>query len=121
MRLLLDNNLSVRLIDVMKPTGWDVIHLRPLGLQAANDPEVLELARSQERVLVSADTDFGALMAATHADKPSVVLIRRLIARRVDEMAAVLMANLPAGEEDLRVGRVVAIGDDWLRVRRLPI
>jgi predicted nuclease of predicted toxin-antitoxin system len=121
MRILLDNNLSVRLVDHLKPTGWDVVHVRPLGLQAARDPDVLALARSQNRVLVSADTDFGALLAASHAEAPSVVLVRRLIGRRPDELAEILAANLPAVETDLRLESIVTIGDDSIRIRRLPI
>ena len=36
-------------------------------------------------------------------------------------LAEILIANLPQVEEDLRVGSIVVIGDDAIRVRRLPI
>jgi predicted nuclease of predicted toxin-antitoxin system len=121
MRLLLDNNLSVRLVDHLKPAGWDVVHIRVLGLQAAKDPAVLDLARMQERILVSADTDFGTLLARSHALTPSVVLVRRLIDRRAEDLAQILVSNLPIVEEDLRAGSVVTIAEDSVRVRRLPI
>lgn len=78
-------------------------------------------ALDDDRVLVSADTDFGALLAASHASRPSVVLVRRVVGRRVEALAALLLANLPEVEEDLRAGSVMVIGDDSLRVRRLPI
>jgi predicted nuclease of predicted toxin-antitoxin system len=71
--------------------------------------------------LVSADTDFGAILARTHAAGPSVVLVRRVAGRRVEALAGLLLANLPEFEEDLAAGSVVAIGDDTVRVRRLPI
>ena len=73
MKLLLDNNVSERLVGLLKPAGWDVVHVRPLGLAAAKDPVVLETAREAGRILVSADTDFGALLAAGRATSPSVV------------------------------------------------
>jgi Domain of unknown function (DUF5615) len=63
MRLLLDNNLSPRLVELLTLAGWDVAHVRALGLRAATDKVVLEAARNDHRVLVSADTDFGALLA----------------------------------------------------------
>ena len=69
---------------------------------------------------VSADTDFGALLAAFRASRPSV-LVRRVVGRRVEALAALLLANLPEVKEALRAGSVVVIGDDSLRVRRLPI
>ena len=59
MRLLLDNNLSPRLVELLTLEGWDVAHVRALGLRAATDKVVLEAARNDHRVLVSADTDFG--------------------------------------------------------------
>ncbi len=101
--------------------GWDVAHVGALGLRAAADKIVLRAAQDDNRVLVSADTDFGALLAASHDPGPSVVLVRRVVGRRVEELAGILIANLPQVEEDLRLGSIVVIGDDSLRIRRLPI
>lgn len=97
------------------------MHLRELGLQRASDAVVLAAAEADSRVLVSADTDFGALLAASHRLGPSVVLVRRVVGRRVDELAAILLANLPALSTDLAAGSVVALADDHVRIRRLPI
>lgn len=72
-------------------------------------------------MLVSADTDFGTLLAASRATGPSVVLVRRVAARRVDQLAALLLANLPHVDDELRSGSIIVIGDDSLTVRRLPI
>lgn len=78
-------------------------------------------ARDDHRVLVSADTDFGALLAASREPGPSVVLVRRITGRRVHEIAGLLIVNLPHVDEDLRLGSIVVIGDDSIRIRRLPI
>ena len=37
MRLLRDNNLSARLVNVLVKEGWDVVHVGALGLRAASD------------------------------------------------------------------------------------
>ena len=92
-----------------------------VGLEAATDLVVLDQARSQDRVLVSADTDFGALLARSGLTSPSVLLIRRLVGRRAAAQAALIQANLPPVAEDLAAGAIVVLGDDWLRVRRLPL
>ena len=78
-------------------------------------------ARDDDRILVSADTDFGALLAASHEVGPSIVLVRRVADRRVDELAGILVANLPVVADDLAAGCILVIGDDSMRVRRLPI
>ena len=120
MRLLLDNNLSPRLVDILVKEGLDIVHVRALGLRAASDRIVLQAARDDGRALVSADTDFGTLLAASRLG-PSVVLVRRVIGRRVEQLAGLLVANLPQVAADLRYGSIVVLGDDSVRVRRLPI
>jgi hypothetical protein len=50
-----------------------------------------------------------------------VVLVRRVVGRRVEQLAGLLLANQSQVEEDLRLESIVVIGDDSLRVRRLPI
>jgi len=78
-------------------------------------------ARGDNRVLISADTDFGTLLAKERAYRPSIVLIRRLAGRRAAEQAAIILANLDAVADDLDGGAVVVLTDEWVRVRRLPI
>jgi predicted nuclease of predicted toxin-antitoxin system len=120
-RFLIDNNLSPLLAESLKAAGHDAVHLRDLAMQAAPDSDVLERANADERVLVSADTDFGALLSRSHATGPSVLLIRRLAGRRAAEQSAIILANLDQIAEDLAVGVVVVIGDDRIRIRRLPM
>ncbi len=121
MKFLIDNNLSPLLAEGLKAAGHDAIHLRDLGMQAAPDPAVLQRAQVDERVLVSADTDFGGLLSRSRATGPSVLLIRRLAGRRAAEQSAIILANLDQIAEDLTAGAVVVIGDDRIRIRRLPM
>lgn len=121
MKFLIDNNLSPLLADALKAAGHDAVHLRGLGMQAATDHVVLEHARADERILVSADTDFGGLLARSGASTPSVILIRRLSGRRAAEQAAIILANLDQVAEDLTAGAIVVLHEDSLRVRRLPM
>jgi predicted nuclease of predicted toxin-antitoxin system len=121
MRFLIDDNLSPLLAERLKAAGHDVVHVRDIGLQASTDSVVLERARAEDRVLISADTDFGSLLARSHAPNPSVVLIRRLIGRRAADQFEIIQANLPPVADDLAAGAVVVIGDYRVRVRRLPL
>lgn len=63
----------------------------------------------------------AALLSRSHATGPSVLLIRRLAGRRAAEQSAIILANLDQIAEDLVVGAVVVVGDDWIRIRRLPM
>lgn len=96
MRFLVGQCLSPDFAEALTAAGHDVVHVRDRGMQRASDPDVLQLARSEERVVVSADTDFGTILAWTSAARPSVVIFRRTTGRRPGEQATLLLANLPA-------------------------
>jgi len=121
LRLLVDQCLSVELADGLTAAGHDAVHVAAYELSRADDTEVLARAAQEDRVLVSADTDFGGLLAARQAAVPSVILYRRRTRRRPHEQVLILLANLPAVEEDLEAGAIVIIEDHGIRIRRLPI
>lgn len=121
MKFLVDQNLSRRLAEALTEAGYGAVHASDYGMQRASDEQIMIRARDDGRIVLSADTDFGSLLARTRASSPSFVLVRRLTGRRVAEQAELLVANLPAVERDLELGAVVVVGEDRLRVRRLPL
>ncbi len=64
MRLLLDANLSPEVARLLESAGYDAIHVADVGLLSAADLEILQAAAKEDQVLLTADTDFGALLAA---------------------------------------------------------
>ena len=120
MKFLIDNALPPRLSELLKQAGHDAAHVRVYGMQAADDREILARAREEGRVIVSADTDFGAILAAQDAAHPSFVLFRdpNLLAAQ-DYMDALAVA-LPLLEPDLARGCVAVFRNGRLRVRKLP-
>ncbi|HET8682490.1 MAG TPA: DUF5615 family PIN-like protein [Micromonosporaceae bacterium] len=121
MRFLVDNNLSPAVAAGLRTAGHDATHVRDYGLSAATDEVVLDRTRLENRTLISADTDFGALLAASGAIGPSVLLVRRISDRRAEQIVLIILANLGMIVDDLENGAVVVLGEDWLRIRVLPI
>jgi predicted nuclease of predicted toxin-antitoxin system len=130
-RFLIDNALSPIVAAGLRGC-------RPSGLQAfgraattpsmfattpckPRDQEILARAVTETRVVVSADTDFGTLLAAQDEARPSVILFRHGTERRPERQLQLLLANLSPLQADLKAGAVVVFEQARIRVRRLPI
>lgn len=90
-------------------------------MSSASDLAILEAARTQNRIILSSDTDFGTLLAGMRASAPSTILVRRVSNRRVEELAALILANLDDLTEPLENGAVAVIEESRIRVRPLPM
>ncbi len=73
MRLLLDVNISPDWVEPLTAAGFEAVHWSTVGPQNAPDAELLEWAKVRGFVVFTHDLDFGAILAATGADAPSVI------------------------------------------------
>lgn len=120
MRFLIDECVSPRVGEALTEAGHDAVHLRDVGLLGASDEDVMASASADSRVVVSADTDFGELLATRGATLPSLILLRQPD-RTAGHQAQTILANLPQVESDLQAGAVVSLTGDRVRVRLLPL
>jgi predicted nuclease of predicted toxin-antitoxin system len=120
-KFLVDQNLSPRLATALADHGHDAVHTFDLGLGEAPDEVVLDRARIEDRTLISADSDFGTILASTRAARPSVIFIRRIQGRRVEQLSDLVVDNLDLVGGALAEGSLVVLGEGSARIRRLPI
>ena len=121
MKFLVDNALSFRVAEQLNEAGHDAVHVTDYDMGEATDHEIFNRANDEERVIISADTDFGTLLAQLQTSKPSIILLRWAGLRRPSEQVKVILSNLPNFADELDKGAIVVIEPERVRVRSLPI
>jgi predicted nuclease of predicted toxin-antitoxin system len=120
MKILIDMNLSPAWVPALKDAGLEATHWSKVGEANASDERVCAYARTHGFILFTHDLDFGAILAATHTDAPSVLQIRT---QNVDPeyLCETVVSVFRECREYLEKGALISF-DKWTRrVRILPI
>lgn len=120
MKFLIDMNLSPVWVDFLIGKGFEAVHWSAVGKAGAPDEEVMRWAAERDHVVVTADLDFPAVLAATRRRSPSVVLIRS-DALSPQSVGRVFVAAIRRAELELKSGAIVSIDAARARVRILPL
>ncbi len=120
MKFLADMGISNETVKWLRRNAHDAAHLREQGLQTLSDERVLAKARSENRIVLTMDLDFGYLLAVSQERTPSVILFR-LSDERAEIVNLRLAQVLERFESPLEKGAIVSVGEDAIRVRALPI
>ena len=120
MRLLVDMNLSPRWVGLLNRAGIEADHWSTIGAHNAPDSQIMAYAAEHDYVVLTHDLDFGAILAATQGEKPSVVQIR---AEDVspDAIGAQVIIAVRQMSAELLDGALLTIDTNRTRLRVLPL
>jgi predicted nuclease of predicted toxin-antitoxin system len=74
-RLLFDQNISYRVVNLLLKSFPEAVHVRDLGLQKATDKKIWEYAKEKHFSIVTFDADFYDLVTL-HGHPPKIIWIR---------------------------------------------
>lgn len=120
MHFLVDMNLSRQWAQCLVDAGHEATYWRDVGPANARDSEIMDIARTQNLVVLTRDLDFGELLATNNATGPSVVQIRS-----GDPMPNIsgphVMNAIERFAAEIESGALVTISLSSAKVRILPI
>jgi predicted nuclease of predicted toxin-antitoxin system len=100
MKLLIDENLSYKLVEFVQDLLPGSVHIAQVGLSRGTpDREIWEYAKRNGFVIITADRDF-VMMANTHGHPPKVIVLEN--------------CDYPTGV----IAQLIIYCDSYFRVRR---
>jgi predicted nuclease of predicted toxin-antitoxin system len=120
MKLLLDQNCSAGAAEILRSSGLDVVHTREVGLATADDLDIIQWCRDENRIVITLDADFHAHLALTAARTPSVVRIR-IEGLGDTDLATLITRIVGLYRDDLLRGTALTVRATSVRVHALPL
>ncbi len=118
MKFLVDMPISPSLAVWLCEQGHEAVHAMEVGMAGASDEELLERARTERRVIITADLGFGRLLALAATQGPGTILLRggNYSERQTRDLIARVLQSV--AEEDLANSMTVV---DQRRIRRTQL
>lgn len=120
MKFLIDMPVTPDAGPHLRAAGHDAIHALDLGLARSTDSQVLDVARREERVIITADLDYPRLIALHQADRPGVILFRGGAYSDAEMLALLDRVLAQVSALDLEHS-IVVVDRTRIRRRALPI
>jgi predicted nuclease of predicted toxin-antitoxin system len=114
LRFLVDENLGASLASHLKALGHDAVPVSERA-RGASDEQVLALAVKEQRILVTEDKDFGALVFRRGMPHAGLLLVR-LRRSMPAQVRVAIEAAITAGGDRLQ-GRFAVVREGTLRLR----
>ena len=120
MKIVLDMNLSPDWVAVLARAGHSAVHWSTVGSPQAKDREIMAWAKARQQIVFTHDLDFGAILAATDADSPSVLQMRTQDPTP-QHCGSIVVDVLRRCADALAGGALVTVDEHRARIRLLPL
>lgn len=114
-KFLADENIPLKFVTTLKQKGYDVLRIDEVK-KGMNDKEVINLAKIEDRILLTFDKDFGYITFKTHNFKPGIILFR-FSPVSIDKIVQKFELTLSKFENLKK--KFIVIEEDKIRVREI--
>lgn len=120
MKILVDMNLSPNWVTFLAKADYEAVHWSTVGTGRESDFEIMAWAAGRGYLILTADLDFGAILAASGGTGPSVIQVRSDILTP-DAIGSAIIGTLHQARKELVEGALVSIDAARARLRVLPL
>jgi len=120
MKILVDMNLSPKLVDMLIMRGFEAEHWSRVGAFDSKDPEIIAYAYTNNYVILTCDLDFSTILSVTQGKKLSVIQLR-LQSVELERIAEIVHSAVVQTVNALEKGAVLSINAEKSRIRFLPL
>lgn len=115
-RILTDENISPRVVSFLRQSGFDVLDVKEENWHGTADDILLERSHSDNRFILTLDSDFGTL--AINEGKPFIgIIYLRLRSLRYESCIRILKRFI-AQNIDLEPGMILVADESRVRIRK---
>lgn len=112
--------VTPRTVAHLQSAGHDAVHASAVGLSEVSDSQIIEVARREGRIIITADLDYPRLIALAQADGPGLILFRG--GSYTDDEMLALLDRVLARAWSLDLERSITVVDrPRMRRRALPV
>ena len=120
MKFLIDMPVTPLAVAFLAERGNQAVHASLVGLGTASDSKILEVARAEGSIVITADLDYPRLLAAHQSQGPGLILFRGGSYSDA-EMLSLLGRVLNQSDEESLVNSVTVVDRNRIRRRRMPV
>jgi hypothetical protein len=116
-KLLLDENVPAAIGNFLRNMSFDVIHAKDLRMLGSSDDQIIEVARREERTLITFDKHFADVVLYPPDSHWGVIRIR-IHPPVLGGVTEALAHFLKQFDMSTIRGTLVVLGNDGFRIRR---
>ncbi len=113
-------NLSPGWVTFLAEAGYEAVHWSETGSGNETDSELMAWAANRGYAILTADLDFGAILAASGGAGPSVIQVRSDILT-TDAVGQAVIRALYQAKHELMDGALISVDATRARLRLLPL
>lgn len=116
MQFKIDENLPIEIADLLITAGHDAKTVNDQQLQGVSDPILIDVCKSEQRVLVTLDTDFSDIRAYPPEEFSGIIVLRVRIQAK-HRVIKVFRGIIPLISREPLMQRLWIIEENRVRIR----